>query len=215
MNNRRTKILIIVVLAICIVQLSVGFAAFSTALNINSSLKVTPDSSYFKVNFSSSATSLATNQIVPTKSDSKIVATNAVLDNTNDPTISNIYAVFTEPGQFVEYSFYSFNSGKYLAYLNEVNFSNIDGETVTKKCTPLIGARDDLVQAVCGDIELSVQIGPTLFKSTNNNINGHTLARESSENVKVKIIYKNNDHWADGDFEVSFGKITLDYGSVD
>ncbi len=215
MNNRRTKILIIVVLAICIVQLSVGFAAFSTALNINSSLKVTPDSSYFKVNFSSSATSLATNQIVPTKSDSKIVATNAVLDNTNDPTISNIYAVFTEPGQFVEYSFYSFNSGKYLAYLNEVNFRNIDGETVTKKCTPLIGARDDLVQAVCGDIELSVQIGPTLFKSTNNNINGHTLARESSENVKVKIIYKNNDHWADGDFEVSFGKITLDYGSVD
>jgi len=215
MNNRRTKILIIVVLAICIVQLSVGFAAFSTALNINSSLKVTPDSSYFKVNFSSSATSLATNQIVPTKSDSKIVATNAVLDNTNDPTISNIYAVFTAPGQFVEYSFYSFNSGKYLAYLNEVNFRNIDGETVTKKCTPLIGARDDLVQAVCGDIELSVQIGPTLFKSTNNNINGHTLARESSENVKVKIIYKNNDHWADGDFEVSFGKITLDYGSVD
>lgn len=215
MNNRKTKIWIITLLAIGIVQLSVGFAAFSTVLNISTSLKVEPDSSYFKVNFSSSPTELATNEIVPTKSDTKIVTTNAVIDNTDDPTISNIYAVFTEPGQYVEYSFYSYNTGKYLAYLNEVNFKNIDGETVTKKCTPLIGAREDLVEAVCGDIELSVQVGPTVFKATDNNINSHTLARESSENVVVKITYINNDHWADGDFEVSFGNVTLDYGTVD
>lgn len=215
MSNRKTKIFIIVLLIVCVVQLSIGFAAFSQVLNISSSLKVTPESSYFKVNFSSSPTALATSNIVPTKSDSKIVATNAVIDNTNDPTITNMYAVFTEPGQYVEYTFYSFNTGKYLAYLNEVNFKNISGETLTKKCTPLIGAREDLVQAVCGDIELSIQVGPTLFKATNNNINSHTLAREASEKVKVKIVYTNNDHWADGDFEVSFGNITLDYGSVD
>lgn len=215
MDNRKTKVLIIMLLTIGIIQLAIGFAAFSTMLNISSSLKITPDSSYFKVYFSSSPTELVTNKITPTKSESKIVATDAIIDNTDDPTITNIYAVFTEPGQYIEYSFYSYNSGKYLAYLNEVNFKNIDGDTVTKKCTPLIGAREDLVQAVCGDIELSIQVGPTLFKSTDNNINSHTLARETSENIKVKITYINNDHWADGDFEVSFGNITLDYGTVD
>ncbi len=215
-NNKPSKILIIVALVIGIACLSIGFASFSTILTISTSLKVKPDSKYFKVNFSSSNADLETSQIVPTLSDStKVTATNGMIDNTNDPTISNLSAVFTEPGQSVTYSFYAYNTGKYLAYLNEVNFKTIDGESVIKKCVASSDARDDYVQAVCGDIELTVKVGPTIFKETNNNVLNHTLSRDSAEPVIVKIQYINNDHWADGNFEVFFGDITLDYASVD
>lgn len=215
-SNRASKMLIIIALVIGIACLSVGFASFSTILTINSSLKVEPDSRYFKVNFSSSDSDLKTEPIVPTLSDaSKVTATNGIIDNTNDPTISNLSAVFTEPGQSVTYPFYAYNTGKYKAYLNEVNFKTIDGESITKKCVASPDARDDYVQAVCGDIELTVKVGLTLFKETNNNILDHTLGRDSAEPVIVKIEYINNDHWADGDFEVFFGDITLDYASVD
>ncbi len=214
-NNRTSKVLIILALLIGIVCLSVGFATFSTVLNISSSLKVTPDSSYFKVNFSSRADDLETKPIIPSVSDAKVTATNGIIDNTNDPTITNLSAVFTEPGQSVTYSFYAYNTGKYLSYLNEVNFKTIDGEAVSKKCVASQGARDDYVQAVCGDIELSIKVGLSLFKETDNDISNHTLAREASEPVTVKIAYLDNDHWADGDFEVYFGDITLDYASID
>lgn len=215
-NNRSSKILIIIALLIGITCLSIGFATFSTVLTINSSLKVTPDSKYFKVNFSSSPENLETAQIVPTLSDdSKITATNGTIDNTNDPTISNLSAVFTEPGQYVTYSFYAYNTSKYLAYLNEVNFKTIDGETVTKKCIASPDARYDYVQSVCEDIELTIKVGPSLFKETDSNVTNHTLTTDTAEPVIIKITYINNDHWADGDFEVYFGDITLDYASID
>lgn len=214
-NNRTSKLLIILALLVGVACLSMGFATFSTVLKINSSLKVTPDSKYFKVNFSSSDADLETAPITPSVSDTKVVATNATIDNTGDPTITNLSAVFTEPGQFVTYSFYAYNTGKYLSYLNEVNFKTIDGEDVIKKCVASDEARDDYVQAVCEDIEITVKVGPALFRETNNDISNHTLKRNSAEPVTVKISYLNNDHWADGDFEVFFGDITLDYASID
>lgn len=215
MTNKMAKYLMLSALFVGIVGLSIGFATFSTLLTINQSAKVKPDSKYFKVNFSSSATDLETSPITPTKSDQSIVATNAVIDNTNSPTLKNLSATFTEPGQYVVYSLYGYNTGKYLSYLNEVNFKTINGETVAKKCTALVGARDDYVQAACGDIELTIQVGTQTYTTTNNNITGHTLARNSAEPITIKIAYVNRDHWVDGDFEIQFGDITLDYSSID
>ena len=50
-NKRKSQIAIIAVLAVAVVALGVGFAAFSTALTITSSASVTPDDSTFRVVF--------------------------------------------------------------------------------------------------------------------------------------------------------------------
>ena len=54
-RNREAKIISIVALFIAVVGVSVGFAAFSNTLTINSSAEVKPDSSKFAVNFSSTS----------------------------------------------------------------------------------------------------------------------------------------------------------------
>ena len=48
-RQRQIKILSIIALVVAIVGMSLGFAAFSTTLNISSSASVTPDSEDFKV----------------------------------------------------------------------------------------------------------------------------------------------------------------------
>ena len=50
-SKRKSQIAMIAVLAVAVVALGVGFAAFSTALTISSSAEVTPDDSQFKVVF--------------------------------------------------------------------------------------------------------------------------------------------------------------------
>lgn len=129
--------------------------------------------------------------------------------------ITNLSAVFTEPGQYVVYSFYAYNTGRYDAYLNDVTFKNIDGKNVNKECIALPGTRDDLVRQVCGDIQITVQVGSAIFKQTTNKIQNHILNRNAAEVVTIKFTYVNNDHYADGDFEIDFGDITLNYSSVD
>lgn len=215
MKERTKNRWIILIVVILVTSISIGFAAYSSVLTISSNLKVTPDKKYFKVNFSSAANDLQTNPIEPTKSDPNMVTTAAVIDNTEDPTIKNLSAVFTEPGQYVEYSFYAYNTGKYTAFLNGVLFGNVNGKDSKKVCTPLIGARPDLVERVCGDIKITVDINSSTFNDTTDTIENHTLERNSAEPIKVKFTYVNNDNYADGDFEVSFGDITLNYSSVD
>ena len=51
-HNRKQKMLIIIALVVGIASLSIGFAAFSTTLNISSSASVTPNSDTFSVKFS-------------------------------------------------------------------------------------------------------------------------------------------------------------------
>ncbi len=215
MSKKFVRCLIIVSLLVGVVGISIGFAAYSDVLQIKPSLTVTPDSKYFKVNFSSSSLELETNPIEPTKSDASIVASSAVIDNLNSPTIKNLSAVFTEPGQYVVYSFYAYNTGRYNAYLNDVTFKNIDGKNVNKECIALPGTSEDLVNQVCGDIQITVQVGSTICKETTNNIQDHVINRNAAEAVTIKFTYVNNDHYADGDFEIDFGDITLSYASVD
>ena len=50
-SYRKTKVLTIIALVIAIVTLGVGFAAFSTTLNISSSASVSPSSDNFSIGF--------------------------------------------------------------------------------------------------------------------------------------------------------------------
>ena len=90
MNNKYQKKMTLGILLAGVVLLSIGFAAFSANLNVNTTATYTPDSSDFKVVFSKISTGIDTSDVSPTKTPTTITATNGTIDNSVTPTISNI-----------------------------------------------------------------------------------------------------------------------------
>jgi len=116
---------------------TLGFAAFSNTLTIQSSATVTPDASTFSVKFSSSSDSVVEGGIEGiTMFNNASVAT---INNTGNPTLSNISVEWVNEGinsmSYVTYSFYIYNDGKYDVYLNEIKFNKVDGIDKHVACT--------------------------------------------------------------------------------
>lgn len=215
-KNRSSQIIAIIGLGIGIIGLSIGFAAFSNVLNIQSSANVKPDSSTMNVDFSSTENKVEIAEIAPTATPNTLIATNAVIDNTGDPTISNLSATFTEPGQSVVYKFYAYNAGELKAYLKSIVFGNVTGQNATKICTSAEGTTDALVQKACEKISVKIKVGNELETSTGKaSITAHDLAKGTSELITVTLEYGAGAERADGDFSVAFGNISLNYSSTD
>lgn len=211
-ENKGYKIIAIVALVLGVVGVTLGYAAFSSTLTISSSAEVKPDSTTFNVDFSSSDSSVETNAITPTlnKTVTGFSATNATINNTSDPVISNLKVTFTEPGQTATYSFYSYNAGKYVAYLNSVVFSG------TKTCTAKTGTTQSLVDSACNGISLSVKVGNESATTTSiASVTGHTLGVDAAEPIVVTIAYADSSVLVDGDFDVTLPDVVLTYDSVD
>lgn len=215
-KNRNAQVIAIVALVVAVLGLSVGFASFSNVLNIQSSANVKPDSSTLNVDFSSSIDSVTVAEITPTATPNSIVTTNATIDNSADPTISNLSATFTEPGQSVVYKFYAYNAGKLNAYLKSIVYANVAGSNATKVCTAKEGTTDALVQKACENILVKVKVGNELETATGKaSITGHSLAKKTGEMITVTLEYAAGAERTDGDFSVAFGNITLNYSSAD
>ncbi len=213
MNESKSyKIIAIVALLLGIVGVTLGYAAFSSTLTISSSAEVKPDPSTFNVDFSSSNSAVEANPIVPTLSAqvTNFTATNATIDNTSDPTISNLKATFTEPGQSVSYTFYAYNAGEYIAYLNSIIFQG------SKTCTGKTGTTQALVDTACTGIDLSIKVGNEAVTSASvSSLTGHSLGINGAEEITVTISYAAGSGRADGDFDVTLPDIVLTYDSVD
>ncbi len=224
-KNRDLKLVLVTVLAVGIVGLSIGFAAFSNVLRINSSANVSPDEHSFNVDFSSSESAVEENDIVATMSSTALTdynpavpmsATNAKINNDTDPTISNLSATFNAPGQKAVYNFYAYNKGELDAYLKSIVYANVSGQTSNKVCTAGQGTTDALVQKACEGIVVKVKVGSEAETTSGlASITNHQLIKSASEPVTVTIEYLANSAVADGDFTVSFGDISLNYSSVD
>ena len=211
-ENKVFKVITIVALLLGVIGVTLGYAAFSSTLTITSSAEVKPDPSTFNVDFSSSNASVQTNNITPSLSDTVtgFSATNATIDNTTNPTISNLKATFTAPGQTVTYTFYAFNAGEYIAYLNSIVFQG------SKACTAKTGTSQTMVDSACNGITLSVKVGSEAVTTTSiASISGHTLAKNAADEVVVTIAYTSGSALADGDFDVTLPDIVLTYNSVD
>ena len=206
------KALAIVALVLGIAGVSLGYAAFSNTLTISSSAEVKPDASSFNVDFSSSSSAVETDNITPTlnKNVEGFTATDATIDNTTDPTVSNLKATFTEPGQSATYTFYAYNAGKYVAYLNSIVFQG------SKTCTAKTGTTQALVDTACTGITISAKVGSESATTTSvASLTGHSLAIDAAEQVIVTITYADGSGQADGDFDVTLPSIVLTYDSVD
>ena len=113
-KNRNAQVIAIIALVVRVVGLSIGFASFSSAID-----------------------KVEVNEIVPTAEPTSLTTTNATIDNSVDPTISNLSATFTEPGQSVVYKFYAYNAGELNANLYLSENTNFDGYWLeTPRFTP-------------------------------------------------------------------------------
>ena len=206
-HSRKQKLFIVVALFVAIASLSVGFAAFSTTLNISSSASVNPNSDNFKVKFSTSQNSLTVTAVTPSSNSNGLTASNGSINNTTQPTLTNLSATFTSPGQYVEYTVYARNEGEYTAYLNSVNFL---GE---KTCEPVGNTTPALVTSACNSINTVVYVASTEYRETTP-ISNHSLAKSSSEQIRIRLEYASNGTSVDGDFRITFNDIMLVYSTI-
>ena len=214
-KNRSGQFIALLALIVAIVGVSVGFAAFSSALSIQSSANVKPDQSTLNVDFSSSDTAVVTNAIKPTTTPTTVVATDATIDNSADPVIRNLSATFKEPGQKAVYTFYAYNAGELEAFLKSIVYENVSSKNSNKVCTAGEGTTDALVQKACEGISLKVKVGTEAETSSGiASISNHSLAKGVSEEITVTLEYASDATRADGDFTVSFCDVTLNYSSV-
>ena len=212
MKNKTFKIISIVALLLGIVGITLGYAAFSSTLKIESSAEVAPNESSFNVDFSSSNSSVVEDDITPTLNTNVtgFSATAAEIDNSGNPVISNLHATFTEPGQSATYTFYAYNAGEYLAYLNSIIFSG------NKTCTARTNTNQALVDTACTGISLSIQVtGINATTTSLASISDHALAVGAADTITVVIEYAAGSGRADGDFDVTFPDITLTYNPID
>ena len=150
-ENKNYKLVSILALIIGIVGVSLGYAAFTSTLTITPAAEVRPDGSKFNVDFSSSSSSVQTSDVAAVLNPNNVTgftATDAQFNNASDPTATNLKATFTEPGQTATYTFYAYNAGEFVAYLNSIVFSG------NKTCTPGNGTTASMVTAACDDITL-------------------------------------------------------------
>ncbi len=236
-RDRSGKIIAIVALLVGVAGLTLGFAAFSNTLTIQSKATVTPDDSVFNVAFSNenavNKVAVTTGGVVPTKSPSTnapagFTASTATIanDNQGGPLVSDIDVTFTEPGQSVVYEFYVKNIGELDAFLTNINMANASGGSSFKKCAKVTEgktedeiATDSLVDAACEEISLTFKLNNVQYTSSTaraafTTATQHDLSPTDSQLVQITVAYAANAPQADGDFTVSFGDIQLQYKSV-
>ena len=212
-RTRKQQIGIITAMVVGVFALSIGFAAFSSTLNIRSSATVNPDASSFAVIFSNDGNNVDATQTVNPSSET--YGDSATITNGTSPVIGGLKAKFTAPGQSVSYSFYAKNTGSFDAYLNYITFLNAENATSNKVCTAQDGTDQTLVDQACAGISISVKVGQDAPVTTSQaGMTNHMLGKNTNEQVIVTITYAENAMVADGAFEVLFGNISLIYSTV-
>ncbi len=213
-RDRKMKMLVIVAFVIAIASMSLGFAAFSSVLNISSSATVTPNSEDFNIVFSGSETDANVKALVPSITGSAI-AENAIVGD-DGISISANEIIFTEPGQKVTYYTYAHNIGKFDGYVNSVTFENVDGYDKNVVCIPDEGTSAELVQAACEGIQIGYLFpsgrGGLLEITTSSGVMTYLVGSVSSGGFFMQ--YGSNATRADGPFTVLFGDVVYDISTV-
>ena len=212
MRNNKKRFLIILIIFF-VFSLGIGFATFSSNLSILTDIFVEPNENDFSVVLTTEQNRLKTTGIVVEKSDESIVTEDAVIDNSRYPTISNLSANLSRPGQSVTFIFYTFNNGEYDAYLTNINYKKLSNND-TKICTPLSGSDKTSVDNACESISFSMTVnGDTYNDSTE--LSEHVLRKGTSEEITITVEYDENGPVTSDGFSVDFSDIELIYGSVD
>lgn len=228
-KTRQMKMLSIVALVLAITAMTLGYAAFSTTLNISSSATVTPNSDDFKVNvygfetfddfeqfqsndLSIDGISLSDSKAIAVEENASATSTIANINNSAH-TITNIKAEFSSEDNAVTYPFIIKNEGKYDVYVDTSPFNDGSEFRVNPVCTPGEGASLELVNSACSKLHLTVFI-----------VNRETGETEHvyNQNYKIKVNQyiilavgiESSGSYPDGPFTAEFPEIKLNFSTA-
>lgn len=226
-KSRKIKILSIVALVLAITGMSLGFAAFSSTLNISSSATVTPNAENFKIKiygFTSeeaiytfintgelSEDSISDVHSVAMTSGEVSSAENAIINNDN-LSISNINGTFISDQSSISYVFLIINEGAYDAYFNIKDYLGSFGTinyNYKPTCIPGEGATPELVEAACSSFEEGFHFMDLSMNPLDKENNYYFLKKEDALFMFVVIDYLRN--FADGPFDVQFKDLQLEF----
>lgn len=233
-KTRQSKVLSIVALVLAILSMSLGFAAFSTTLNIASSATVTPNSEDFKVtvygfvdqesleaytsDYILKDSYLSSTTAAPIIVDDSTGST-AVIDNSTH-TINNLVGNFKSNNTAITYPFIIKNEGKYDAYLDLSQFTYEDGQYTLETyypgtCVAGEGTTPSLVEETCQYTIAGIFVNdstsdvPIVTSSSY-----YEIPKGSYIMAGVAIGYVEAQTLADGPFTVTFDDIKLNFSTA-
>ena len=230
-KERNGKIIAVIALVVAVAGLSLGFAAFSTSLKIDTAANVSNNSNW-DVGFSTDGQAIE-DVTTPGTKNANESGNPGVIDVTKYTISQHTNAnLSTTTGSSVSYDLDILNKGKIAANLSFVNLNN-----VTFTCTNATG--DSLYEGVagagstssgntttisnenCGKMfGVSLKINNTTYSSSASNITGETIAANGSVPVKLTVYYKDDADarsvasTLDGNIIVNIGSISVGYVSA-
>ena len=204
-KNRQIKMMFIVALVLSVTAMTLGFAAFSTTLNISSSASVTPNSDDFKVRFvgiNGDNKAIVEAYISSQKPEAGIISDDGL-------SISGINVSMQKIGDGAKFSAYIENQGQYDVVITKKGMKYIEGTELKRRCTgPDVSP--ELLEGFCE----SINVGFTLYSLDNNILNSSSLVLKKGEKIKIVfgIIYPESSWYVDGPVTVEFGDAYFDFG---
>ena len=128
-REREMKTLVIAALVISVVAIGVGFAAFSTTLQINGTASVNTGGKTWSVLFTDVKKTEASSADLEATTPS--IGNGTTGENTTNTKIGTVTANFTAPGQKLQYKITVSNMGDYLAKLTASSIPTLDSLTIT------------------------------------------------------------------------------------
>ena len=128
-REREMKTLVIAALVISVVAIGVGFAAFSTTLQINGTASVNTGGKTWSVLFT--GVEKTENSSADLEATTPSIGNGTTGENTTNTKIGVVTANFTAPGQKLQYKITVSNTGDYLAKLTASSIPTLDSLTIT------------------------------------------------------------------------------------
>ena len=236
-RNNGVRLLAVVALVVAIAGLSLGFAAFSTTLKIDTVANVTAGTNNWNVGFSADGTNIAGTSI----------ANDAVVNanETGNPGVLNVtkYTISqktnatlaTTTGSSVSYNFKVLNKGSLTAYLDSVTFdtpavtcanadptsSSIIEGTASAGTSTTGGNSSTISDADCAKMfGVTLTLGGVDYSSTPVSVTPAQIASNGYAQAILTVAYKDTEDaravaaTLDGDIVVSLGSISVVYTST-
>lgn len=233
-KQRQMKFLAILALVLAVTALTLGYAAFSTTLNISSNASVNPSGKDFVINiygFKDEQSWYDYNSIFEMEDyfldDKKTpginslgsaTCTDATIDNTAK-TISGISVNYINNQAYVTYPIIIRNEGKYTAYINTSQFSNANkqGEDTfgyLGTCTAENGTSQSLVDKACSNVYQELYFLDNQGQIMIDNSGHYKIEPGDYINLILDVHYSDAEILSDGPFSVSFPDIKLNFSTT-
>lgn len=213
-KKRETR-LTICALILAFIVLVIGFLAYSNTITVERELK--EHGNLYNIGFSKYKDKLVGGYVDPfiMKFDMSTATPQASSAYLFGNVVTNIWAEFYAPGQYVTYKFHIYNASKDDMYLKDILFKDVLYTNKSKICTPLDPTiSSEVLNDVCEHITLGVIDSSYSLDAKYNsvtNIKGVKIKSKESSDITVILGYETGAPLAPTPFNIKFGDIEFRY----